>query len=64
RGLLPETVARSTDRFRGAENSQSRWSPLTWALGVLNWVDRWNELPRLMRNARTFVNLAVLATKD
>jgi len=64
RRLLPESVARSTDRFRGAENRQSRWNPLTWALGLLDWVDRWNERPGLMRNARTFVNLAVLATKD
>jgi SAM-dependent methyltransferase len=64
RGLLPEAVARSTDRFRGAENRQNRWNPLTWALGLLNWADRWNEHPGLMRNARTFVNLAVLASKD
>jgi len=64
RGLLPDAVARSTDRFRGAENPQNPWSPLTWALRILNWVDSWNERSRLMRNARSFVNLAVLAIKD
>ena len=64
RGLLPEALARSTDRFRGDENPRSPWNPMTWALTLMDWVDGWNENPRLMRRARTFVNLAVLAVKD
>jgi len=63
-GLLPEGLARSTDRFRGGENPRSPWNPMTWALGLMEWVDGWNENPRLMRRTRTFVNLALLAVKD
>lgn len=64
RGLIPDAVARSTDRFRGVENPGNPWSPLAWLLWVLNWVDSWNERPRLMRRTRTYVNLALLAAKD
>lgn len=64
RGLLPDAVARSTDRFRGNENPRNPWNPMTWALGLMDGVDRWNENPRLMRRARTYVNLALLAVKD
>ena len=63
RGLLPDSVSRSADRFRGQDNSGSRINPINWALGLFRWIDRFNEDESLMAGKETFVNLAVKARR-
>jgi SAM-dependent methyltransferase len=61
RGLLPESVARSADRFRSDENTGSPLNPMNLALRVLRWVDKGNDGltdPRL-----SYVDIAVSAKK-
>lgn len=43
RGLLPETIARSADRFRSHENKRSVLNPMNFALALLRWIDRRND---------------------
>jgi SAM-dependent methyltransferase len=62
RGLLPEFLKRSADRFRSVENHGSPFNPMNWALAVFNWVDRFNETQDLSRK-RTFMNIVVKARK-
>jgi len=64
RGLLPEAVSRNVHRFDGERNSGQRWNPLNWALAFFHLIDRLNEDPSRLAGKRTFVNLAVLATRE
>ena len=64
RNLLPGSVLRSTHRFSGEENRGSRLNPLNWALALFHAIDRLNENPARLAEKRTFVNLAVRATKE
>lgn len=43
RGLLPEAIARSADRFRGRENTGSPLNPMNVAHRLLRWIDRHND---------------------
>lgn len=63
RGWLPECISRSTHRFRGRENTRSRWNPITWLLAAINWFDHWNLDPARLARQQTFVNYAVRAVK-
>jgi SAM-dependent methyltransferase len=62
RGLLPEFLRRSADRFRSEENTGSPLNPMNWALALLNWVDQFNET-RDLSSKGTFVNIVVKARK-
>lgn len=60
-GLLPESVARSADRFRSDENTGSPLNPMNLALRLLRWIDKRNDGltdPRL-----SYVDIAVHARK-
>ncbi|MHB1318683.1 MAG: class I SAM-dependent methyltransferase [Anaerolineae bacterium] len=64
RNLLPRTISRTVHRFEGEANRGNPLNPLNWALALFHWIDRLNESPARMAKKRTFVNLAVLATKQ
>ncbi len=64
RNLLPGSILRSTHRFSGEENRGSGLNPLNWALALFHAIDRLNENPARLAEKRTFVNLAVRATKE
>ena len=61
--LLPGLVSRSAHRFQGEDNSGSKLNPINWALGVFNWIDRFNEDPARVAGKETFVNIALKARK-
>lgn len=61
RGLLPESIARAADRFRGSENAGSLLNPMNLAHGLLRWVDRRNE--GLADPALSYVGIVALARK-
>jgi SAM-dependent methyltransferase len=63
RDLLPKAVSRSVHRFEGEANRRNPLNPLNWALALLHWIDRLNESPERLAGKRTYVNLAVLATR-
>lgn len=63
RGLLPEAIARSTHRFRGADNRGSALNPLNWMLALFGAIDRLNENPRRMARVHTYVNIAIKARR-
>jgi ubiquinone/menaquinone biosynthesis C-methylase UbiE len=63
RNLLPDFLSRSAHRFRGEDNSGSRLNPMNWALGLFNWVDRFNEDSERVAGKGSFVNLAIKARK-
>lgn len=61
RGLLPESLARSADRFRSDENTGSALNPMNLALRLLRWIDKRNDGltdPRL-----SYVDIAARARK-
>ncbi|MBM2811246.1 MAG: glycosyl transferase, group 1 [Chloroflexi bacterium] len=61
RGLLPDGLAKSADRFRARENSGSILNPINAAARFLHWIDRQNDGltdPRL-----SYVGIAVHARK-
>jgi hypothetical protein len=64
RNLMPGAISRSVHRFKGEANRGHPLNPLNWALALFHTIDRLNESPSRMANKRTFVNLAVLATKQ
>ena len=64
KGLLPPAVSRSVHRFEGEANRGSPLNPLNWALSLFHRIDRLNEDLGRMARMRTFVNLAVLATRQ
>jgi hypothetical protein len=55
-GLLP-----NADRFRYAERSSAPWSPLAWAFGLVDLVDRFNR--RAVPEDESAVCVAVKARK-
>jgi len=61
RGLLPDSLAKSADRFRSRENSGSRLNPINMAHGVLSWIDRRND--DLTDTRLTYVDIAARAHK-
>jgi SAM-dependent methyltransferase len=63
RNLLPESISRSADRFRGPDNRGGRMNPINWALAVFHAIDRWNENTERLADKHTFVNLALKARK-
>ncbi len=63
RNLLPKAVSRSVHRFDGEANRNSPMNPFNWALALFHRIDRLNEDAERLARKRTFVNLAVLATK-
>jgi hypothetical protein len=62
RGLLPDALARSSDRFRGHENRGSLLNPVNAGRAVLRLVDRLNDRPGASRH-RTYVNVLLKARK-
>ncbi len=62
RGLLPEPLRRSADRFRGRENDGRLLNPLNAARRVLRLVDSLNDRPGAARK-RTYVNVLVKARR-
>lgn len=64
RNLLPGAISRSVHRFEGEANRGHPLNPLNWALALFHWIDRLNDSPARMENKHTFVNLAVLVTKQ
>jgi SAM-dependent methyltransferase len=62
RGLVPERLSRSADRFRGEENAGAGANPINVARRAFDAVDALNERPRA-RTRGTFVNIAVQARK-
>lgn len=61
RGLLPEGLAKSADRFRGRENAGSSLNPMNGVLGLLRWIDRRND--GLGDSRLTYVDIAAAASK-
>jgi len=61
RGLLPDAVARSADRFRTEEKSESLLNPMNAALKLLHWIDRRND--GLTDQKLSYVDIAVKARK-
>jgi SAM-dependent methyltransferase len=62
RGLLPERLRRSADRFAGQENSGSLFDPFNAGRAVFRAIDRLNDRPEAARK-RTHVNVLVKARK-
>jgi ubiquinone/menaquinone biosynthesis C-methylase UbiE len=62
RGLLPDTLARSADRFRGRDNRGRLVNPVNAGRAVLRLVDRLNDRPGAARK-RTYVNVLLKARK-
>ena len=62
RGLLPNRLRASTDRFAGLENRRSRLDPFNLARSLFRAVDRLNDRAGA-RRPRTFVNVLVKARK-
>jgi ubiquinone/menaquinone biosynthesis C-methylase UbiE len=63
RDLLPQAVSRSVHRFQGEANRGNPLNPLNWALALFHRIDRLNENPDRLARKRTYVNLALLATR-
>ncbi|MBI4212816.1 MAG: methyltransferase domain-containing protein [Chloroflexi bacterium] len=61
RNLLPGSLARAADRFRGEENTGSAMNPMNLAHRFLEWVDRRNE--GLTDPLLTYVGIAARARK-
>jgi ubiquinone/menaquinone biosynthesis C-methylase UbiE len=61
KGLLPESLARSADRFRSDENRGSPFNPMNLALRLLRWIDRHND--GLTDTRLSYVDIAVRARK-
>ena len=61
RGLLPNRLRASTDRFAGLENRRSRLDPFNLARSLFRAVDRLND--RAGARHKTFVNVLVKARK-
>ncbi len=60
RHLLPESILRSTHRFRSEDNPGSPWNPVNWILALFNAVDRLNTPDA---DKRTYVNVAIKARR-
>lgn len=63
RGLLPDFVAKSTHRFRGAENAGGRLNPVNWAVSLFTAFDRLNDRPGLEESNPHGVCIALKARK-
>ena len=62
KGVLPQKLHASTDRFAGPDNSGSPLNPFNIARSVFRLVDRLNDRPGVAAK-RTFVNVLVKARK-
>lgn len=62
RGLLPERLRRSADRFAGESNSGSMLDPFNLGRALFRLVDRLNERPQAAKK-RTHVNVLLKARK-
>ena len=62
RGLLPERLRRSADRFAGEANSGSLLDPFNLGRALFRMVDRLNERPEAA-GKRTYVNVILKARK-
>lgn len=59
--LLPKSLRNAADRFRGEQNSGSRFNPINIGVSMLRRADARND--RLDGDEKTFVNLVVKARK-
>ncbi len=62
RGLLPEALRKSADRFGGEENRGSLLNPINLGVAAFRAVDRRNDRPEVAE-ADTFVNVLLKARK-
>jgi len=62
KGLLPEKLRVSADRFSGLENEGSRLNPFNAVRSLFRLVDRLNDRPAAARK-RSFVNVLLKARK-
>jgi glycosyltransferase involved in cell wall biosynthesis/ubiquinone/menaquinone biosynthesis C-methylase UbiE len=62
RGLLPDELAASADRFGGEQNDGSLLNPINLGLAAFRAVDRLNDRPAVT-GKRTFVNVLLKARK-
>ncbi|MBN1485834.1 MAG: class I SAM-dependent methyltransferase [Chloroflexia bacterium] len=60
KGWLPGWLSRPADRFHYADAPPSRWNPLSWALALFDWIDRFNDHAE---GCASYVNLALKARK-
>ncbi len=58
---LPRVLLDEVDRFHPEAGKRRLWNPMSWVMGVIDWLDRFND--DVAKKGR-FVNIAVQARKD
>lgn len=59
--LLPQNLRNAADRFRGEQNTQSKFNPINFGVSMFRQVDQKNDY--LTGDEETFVNIVVKARK-